>query len=204
MKHTVQSIAILAVTLAWFVHTARGQNPSSNQATSALIDYGEPNPDAPEQLAVFDFLVGKWSCEVTVRHEDGTISRLEAEWTGRYILDGYVIVDEYRMTDVAGKLVMSGMNYRAYDTEADAWNMKWLEGISGSWLDLAPRELGGVKVDDSTIEFKVDYKAGEIHRIAFEDITDNSFTWTVDISNDGGKSWNQSVTTIRATRVDGP
>jgi len=175
----------------------------STKTSSAMENdyFGEPNPDAPSQLSVFDFLIGRWSCEVTVIQEDGSETTLQATWTGRYILDGYVIADEYRMKDAKGGLVMLGENYRAYDTSKDTWNMKWLEALSGTWLDLAPERLGGVISDENAVEYKMEYNPGEIHRIRFSEITDDSFTWTVDISTDGEESWNRSVMTIRAARI---
>ncbi|MCZ6671667.1 MAG: hypothetical protein O7C75_01885, partial [Verrucomicrobia bacterium] len=86
-------------------------------------NYGKPNPNAPIQLSTFAFLIGKWNCEVTLKQEDGSFSQLQAMWEGRYILDGYVIADEYRMVDASGKLLMLGMNYRAYDSEINSWNI---------------------------------------------------------------------------------
>jgi hypothetical protein len=109
-------------------------------------NYGKPNPNAPSQLSTFAFLIGKWNCEVTLKQEDGNSSQLQATWEGRYILDGYVIADEYRMVDASGNLLMLGMNYRAYDSETNSWNIKWLEALSGTWLELGPQKLGGVNI----------------------------------------------------------
>lgn len=162
------------------------------------------NPNAPKQLAAFDFLIGKWNCKVTVKQQDGTTSKLQAIWEGHYILDGYVIADEYRMEDSTGTLMMLGMNLRAYDPETNTWNMKWLEALSGTWLDLGTQELGGVQITDSTIVYKAKFKPGELHRIKFTDITENHFTWSVDISTDGGQKWNESVMIIQANRNSDP
>ena len=158
------------------------------------------NPDAPKQLSAFDFLLGKWDCKVTVTQEDGTTSELRATWEGQTILDGYVIADEYRMVDSEGNLVMLGMNYRTYNSEASTWNMKWLEALSGTWLDLGTQKLGGVQITDSTIIYKAEFKPGELHRITFFDITKNHFSWSVDISKDGGSNWNEAVMIIQANR----
>lgn len=73
-------------------------------------NYGKPNPNAPGQLSTFAFLIGKWTCEVAIKQADGSTSRLQATWEGHYILDGYVIADEYRMVDTSGNLLMLGMN----------------------------------------------------------------------------------------------
>lgn len=160
----------------------------------------ELNPNAPKQLSAFNFLLGKWDCKVTVTQEDGTTSELRATWEGQTILDGYVIADEYRMVDSEENLVMLGMNYRAYDSETNTWNMKCLEALSGTWLDLGTQELGGVQITDETIVYKAEFKPGELHRIKFSEIAEDHFTWSVDISKDEGRNWNKEVMIIQAKR----
>jgi hypothetical protein len=78
-------------------------------------NFGTPNPKAPLALARFAFLIGRWQCGARVRSANGEWQTLQATWLGRFILDGYVIADEYRMTDVSGTLPALGMNFRAYD-----------------------------------------------------------------------------------------
>lgn len=56
--------------------------------------YGERNADAPNELAVFSFLVGKWQGTGRVRLENGAFAEFPVSWIGRYILDGTVIADE--------------------------------------------------------------------------------------------------------------
>ena len=163
-------------------------------------NYGKSNPNAPSQLSTFAFLIGKWNCEVTLKQEDGSSSQLQATWEGRYILDGYVIADEYRMIDASGNLLMLGMNYRAYASETHSWNIKWLEALSGTWLELGPQKLGGVNISDSSIVYKAEFKPGELHRIKFSNINEEHFTWSVDISTDKGQTWNESVMIIQANR----
>ena len=48
---------------------------------------------------------------------DGTWQRYQATWVGRYILDGHVIADEYRMVNEAGELIVHGMNFRSNNAE---------------------------------------------------------------------------------------
>lgn len=80
-----------------------------------MDEFGKPNPKAPAALSRFAFLIGRWRCEAKVRMPDGAWQTFEAIWLGRYILDGYAIADEYRMTDTSGALVVLGVNLRAYD-----------------------------------------------------------------------------------------
>lgn len=74
--------------------------------------YGKPNPNASPELSRFAFLVGKWRREVKLKRENGTWEDLKATWEGRYILDGYAIADEYRMTTAAGELLVGRSHSR--------------------------------------------------------------------------------------------
>ena len=85
------------------------------------------NPKAPEALSHFAFLIGQFKCEAKLKSSDGSWQIFHASWSGRFILDGYVIADEYTMTGPRGELVVVGMNFRTYDVAQQMWNIKWLE-----------------------------------------------------------------------------
>ena len=106
-------------------------------------EFGKPNPNASVALSRFAFLIGRWRCEAKVRSANGEWQTFEATWLGRFILDGYAIADEYRMTGSSGELIVLGMNLRTYDAIKQIWNIKWLNALAGTWVDLGPEELGG-------------------------------------------------------------
>lgn len=173
-------------------------------------EYGLPNPDAPPELRQFAFLIGRWRCESRVKSEDGDWQTFQATWVGRYILDGYVIADEFRQFGPSGELMQLGRNYRSYNSDADAWTMRWLDALNSTWLELGPEELGGVRVTDSTVVFKHALPAGPaaelfpantLFRITFSDISPGGFVWQAEISTDGQESW-ELVQTIEAERVE--
>jgi hypothetical protein len=113
--------------------------------------FGKVNPNAPAALSRFAFLIGQWRCEARVRLANGEWQTLQGTWVGRFILDGYAIADEYRMTDSSGELIGLGMNLRTYDAAKQTWNMKWLNALAGTWVDLVQEELGGVSFDGRSI-----------------------------------------------------
>ena len=86
---------------------------------------GKPNPNAPAALSRFAFLIGRWRCEARVRSASGEWETLQATWLGRFILDGYAIADEYRMTGSSGEPIVLGMNLRTYDASRQMWNIKF-------------------------------------------------------------------------------
>jgi hypothetical protein len=155
-------------------------------------EYGKPNPNAPEELSQFDFLVGKWHGEAKLKREDGIWESLNVSWEGRYILDGYAIADEYRMTTRTGEHLVLGMNLRSYDGKKKVWNLKWLNALAGTWADLGPEELGGVVADGKAISYSMKEPVARhtFTRATYTNISADHFTWRGDRSDDG-KTWEQ-------------
>ena len=85
---SVKSRMCVLIAAALAITTVTGRDAVA--AESAITTYGERNPEAPAELDLFSFLVGKWSGRK--RLADGT----HAEWTwiGRYVLNGMAIADE--------------------------------------------------------------------------------------------------------------
>lgn len=158
----------------------------------ADLEYGERNPKAPSALSQFAFLVGKWRCDARLKLDHEQWQTFQAEWLGRFILDGHAIADEYRMTDAAGKPIVLGMNFRTYDAADKTWNIKWLNGLSGTWIDLATEELGGVMFDGQSIiyAFKEPLITHTYTRATYTNISTAHFTWRGEKSDDG-KIWNE-------------
>ena len=155
-------------------------------------DYGKLNSKAAPELSHFAFLIGKWSCVAKLLSADGTWQTFRAAWLGRYILDGYAIADEYRMFSAKGELIVLGVNFRTYDAGKHAWNIRWLNGLVGDWTDLASQELGGVKVDGSSITYAFhEPTAGHAYtRATYTANSENHFTWRGEKSSDA-KSWSE-------------
>ncbi len=155
-------------------------------------DFGEPNPNAPAALSRFAFLIGRWRCEARVRPANGDWQTFRATWLGRFILDGYAIADEYRMTGSSGELIVLGMNVRTYDAAKQMWNIKWLDALAGTWLDLGPEELGGVRFDGESIiyVFKEPTAAHAYTRATYTSTSKTHFTWRGEKSEDR-KAWSE-------------
>ena len=165
-------------------------------------EFGKLIPNAPAALSGFAFLIGRWRCEAKVRLPNGEWQTFEATWLGRFILDGYAIADEYRMTGSSGELVVLGMNFRAYDASKQIWNIKWLNALAGTWVDLGPQELGGVRFDGQSIvyAFKEPVGAHAYTRATYTNIAKTHFTWRGEKSDDG-KTWSVFLV-VEAYRSD--
>jgi hypothetical protein len=193
-------VAMLFFPNGLFVQAAGGAEEDKAMAVTDQ-DYGRPNPKAPKELAHFAFLIGKWRCEAKLKREDRTWETLEATWVGRYILDGYVIADEYRMATPTDEVLVLGINLRSYDAKKKTWAMKWLNALAGTWIDLGREELGGVRINEKSITYshKEPVAAHAFSRATYTNISENHFTWRGERSNDG-KAWEEFMV-IEAYRV---
>src|SRR6266853_5069142 len=194
MKSMPLFLALLLPPLAIapvFAKSANRISQKEGQAMNHDKEYGSPNPKAPPELSHFAFIIGKWRCDVRVKGENGTWQPYQATWVGRYILDGYVISDEYRMTNTKGELIVHGMNFRSYSVEKKTWIMRWLNARDSFWLELGPEKLGGVRVTPKAITFNLidTFAPGALSRVTFSNISESHFTWSSERSLDQGKSW---------------
>jgi hypothetical protein len=155
-------------------------------------EFGQPNPDAPPALSRFAFLIGRWRCDAKIRVADGEWQTFPATWLGRFILDGHAIADEYRMTRDSGELIVLGLNLRSYDANKQIWNIKWLNALAGTWVDLGPEKLGGVTFDGQSITYALEepMAAHAYTRATYTNISRTHFTWRGEKSDDG-KTWSE-------------
>lgn len=150
--------------------------------------FGRVNPKAP--LSQFAFLIRSWRCEAKVKMGDGEWQTFQATWLGRFILDGYAIADEYRMTNSSGEVIVLGMNFRSYDAANEMWNMKWLNALEGTWTQLGAEELRGVRFDGQSIiyMFQEPIASHAYTRATYTNISPIHFTWRGEASSDA-KTW---------------
>jgi hypothetical protein len=153
-------------------------------------DFGTLNPHAPTALARFAFLLGRWKGEAKLTSATGDSQTFHVTWQGRFILDGYAIADEYRMTDPYGDLIVLGENFRTYDAATQTWNIRWLNALTGTWTNLVSPDLGGVKINGSSITyaFKEPTATHPYTRATYTSVSSNHFTWKGDQSTDA-KTW---------------
>jgi hypothetical protein len=94
---------------------------------SAITTYGERNANAPDQLDLFSFLVGKWEGTGRARLEDGSHAGFQLTWIGRYILNGMAIADEFHGQTPDGKPYL-GISLRHFDTSISTFPIRFFGG----------------------------------------------------------------------------
>ncbi len=96
------------------------------------------------------------------------------------------------MMKPTGELLVLGVNVRSYDTKKNAWNVRWLNALDGSWTVLGPEELGGVEVTEESISYlmKEPVATHALTRATYSNISSKHFTWRGERSTDG-ETWEE-------------
>jgi hypothetical protein len=184
----------LLVAITFGDHAMAQQGP----ATTA---YGDRHEAAPEELDLFSFLIGKWEGSGKTRLADGTVAEYDGlTWIGRYILDGIAIADELHAPLPDGTMGM-GITFRYFDPENDHWIVEFLN-VSNSFIrrQVNPRS-GAVEKDGSTVVV-ISVSDESISREYYRVIDDDRFVYTIDLSNDGGETWNRGSIEFTMNRVE--
>lgn len=169
-------------------------------ARPAITTYGEKNANAPKELDVFAFLIGKWEGARTIKLADGTSAEVTWTWIGRYVLDGMAIADELHASFPGGSPYL-GISLRQYDEAKKAWIIEFLN-VSNSFLRRQVNaDSGSVSVDGNAVIIIAeapDMWGREIYRVESRD----SFTYSLELSNDGGLTWGAPQFEMRLTRKE--
>jgi hypothetical protein len=166
----------------------------------AITPYGQKNAQAPTQLDLFSFLVGKWKGTGKTKAADGSPVQFEVTWIGRYILNGMAIADELHSLAPDGSPYL-GIGIRHFDAKQNAWIVEYLN-VSNSFLrrQVNPQS-GSVSVAaDTVVVISEDgqLRIREHYRVA----DPNRFTYSMDLSRDGGQTWDPPTLEIPMERVD--
>jgi len=147
--------------------------------------------------SAFDFLLGDWDVEMQVLPQGATIGRRATLRASRF-LDGTAILDELRHLDQAGEhIVFRGSAFRTFVPETGHWYVIWMmAGVEG-YSELTAELLQG---EVRTTGRGRDPGGELVERGRYFDITDRSFSFTLERSYDGGTTWIRPFVTFRATR----
>jgi len=154
-----------------------------------MTAYGERNPGAPGELSVFSFLVGKWEGKGRTKIGDGKFAEYDVTWIGRYILDGTAIADELHGPMPDGSPYL-GISLRQYDADRSTWIIEYLN-ITNSFLRRqVNKKSGSVSVSGRNVTVTSE-SPGVVVREHYQVGSDTAFVYRLDVSNDGGKNWNE-------------
>lgn len=193
------------------------RDPESRKKSSVISDFisdnseypfGRLHPDAPPETEQFGQLVGVWECMNVANVNGQWIAGWPATWVWKYILDGFAVQDlwfqaEENLPPPSANLGhdLAGTNVRIYLPARQKWEIAWF---------VNSKNANGQS--NSTLYIEAEYKDGQIimhpknqsgdriRRIVFHNITQDSFDWKSEISEDGGETW-QAQFKIEAKRL---
>jgi hypothetical protein len=183
MKYAVLGAAVLMIACGVGAMELTQTDPSKTT-------YGERNPSAPKELGVFSFLIGKWQGTGKTRLPDGKVAEFSGvSWIGRYILDGTAIADEGHAAYPDGRPFL-GISLRQYDASRKTWTVEFLN-VSDSFLRKQVNGgSGSVEVDGRNVTVSSELPGASVREHYLVADHDN-FVYRMDVSTDGGRSWNE-------------
>jgi hypothetical protein len=184
---------IVALGIATATHCVASEPP--------ITPYGTRNAQAPSQLDLFSFLVGKWQGGGRTKLADGSYATFDGvTWIGRYVLNGMAIADEFHSTTPDGKPYL-GISLRQFDTQHHTWVIEYLN-VSNSFLrrQVNPHS-GSVSQDAGTIVVTSadgQTRIRENYRVA----DPSHFSYSTDMSRDGGRTWDAASIEMTFKKVE--
>lgn len=144
-------------------------------------------------MALYEGLIGSWDVEVVDHLGEGARRVHQGEWHCAWVLEGRAIQDVLvvpRPGDRKAGVVETGNRYgttlRYYDPGAGAWQIIWVNPVTGARAILVARPVGDEIVQEGWQEERP-------VRWVFSNLTPRSFHWRGEESRDGGMTWHLMV-----------
>jgi hypothetical protein len=171
------------------------------QQRPAITTYGDRHEAAPAELDLFSFLIGKWEGSGRTRLADGTTAEYGGLlWIGRYALDGMAIIDELHGPLPDGSRSF-GITLRYFDRDSDCWVVEFLN-VSHSFIRRQVNARSGAVEKEGSTVVVTSVSDKSISREFYRVIDDDSFVYSIDLSNDGAETWNRGSIEFTMNRVE--
>ncbi|WP_298761806.1 hypothetical protein [uncultured Psychroserpens sp.] len=136
--------------------------------------YGQPNPEAPEQVKDFEAMIGTCNCKSTTRKQDGTWNDTEDMiWRWKYIMNGTAVQDETLKADGAH----TG-SIRQFVKDSSRW---YVHFFSTKFPTTSLPTWEGNKTKDNKIILYRESKAPNgmdgFYRLTFYDMSKTGYKW---------------------------
>jgi hypothetical protein len=144
----------------------------------------------------FDFLLGEWEIAMLVMPEESTVGR-HAISNAHRILDGAALLDEIRHIDEGGHVNFRGASFRTYLPDRDRWYVLWMMANVEGYSELDAQVIDG---EVHTTGKGRDAGGELVERGRYHNISGDGYSFTLDRSYDGGKTWVRPFVAYQATR----
>ena len=141
---------------------------------SEEFPFGQPNPEAPEQIKDFAPMIGECNCKSTTRNQDGTWAdkAVDMIWRFKYIMNGMAIQDETLKADGGN----SG-SIRQFNADSSKWYVHY---YSTGGIPKTLPAWEGTKTDDKIVLYR-DQKAPNglegFYRLTFYNMSETGYKW---------------------------
>ena len=169
-------------------------------AQPSTTPYGERNAQAPAQLDLFSFMVGKWKGNAKVRLPQGGFVDVPLTWIGRYVLDGTAIADEFHSTAPDGSPFL-GISLRQYDATRNGWIIDYVNVSNSILRRQVNARSGSVRRDNDAIVVLSEDGSMRIREF-YRAMDARHFTYSTDLSRDEGRTWEPPAMEISMERVE--
>jgi uncharacterized protein DUF1579 len=177
-----------------------GVQLEAQETDPSKTTYGDRSPNSPRELGVFAFLVGKWQGTGKARLPDGKVAEFGGlSWIGRYVLDGTAIAVEMHAAYPDGRPGL-GFTFLQYDATRKAWIVEFLNVSDAFLRKQVNGSSGAVHVDGRTVTVVSEgpTKIREHYLV----VDQNNFVYHMDLSTDGGRSWDEGQVEMTFHRLE--
>ena len=163
----------------------KGQPARSPEQLQALYDMHKGD---------FDYLIGDWEIATTSKE----FGKGRGFWSTVRLSENQIL-DEYRLVGDKGETFYVTTTIRAYNANADRWELIGMDQGNGLQdFGIARRQGSEMHIEQ---RFGIARGNPVTMRIRYYDIQADRFSWTADQSKDGGKTWITQYLTIEARRI---
>ncbi len=165
----MKSIIIILTIFSTFQLSAQ----TKDYGVSDKYPFGQPNPNAPENIIDFEPMIGICDCKSVQRNKDGTWQdTLNMIWRFKYILNGTAIQDE--TWHESGFFATS---IRQINTDS----LNWVVSYFGTKIVTNTVNVWTGKKEGNQIVLKMPQKSpgglDGFSRLTFYNMTENGFKW---------------------------
>ncbi|MCB1043432.1 MAG: hypothetical protein KDC35_10855 [Acidobacteria bacterium] len=161
--------------------------------------WAQQGPDLPPEAAQLDWFIGEWDLTSKSLRRDGSYTSHKATSTVYRALDGYALLDEFRAYNDQNQVVFRGVSFRTYIPETGKWAIKWVMANEAGMTDLTAEYKNGELVMEGKGS---DGMGAFLERAVYYNISADHYSFKLDRSYDGGKTWIKGMNLIEATRIN--
>lgn len=163
----------------------------NDDALAAILHAEAPAQDTAENLALYAFLIGRWTFEATINRAAGEVFRGTGSIHAGWVLEGRALQDVWNLPGS-----FYGTTLRVYDPGLDAWRIVWTDPLRPYFS----RQVGRARGAD-IVQLGED-DDGRTTRWRFSERTQDAFRWTGEYLCPEDGEWRLEAD-FRARRVAG-